>query len=466
MNRDTKWSILPAVAALGMLGLGIWERPAVAQLAPWQQPPGSQPAATTVQPDPTPGGPLPASAQPANFDSSGNPSFGGLENSPPPWATEDYERDGGPLGLGRGFLPNLAFDLAHDRIWVRSEFLAWWAKGFATPPLLTTSPAGTDASQAGVLGAPGTSVLFGGDNLQGGFHPGVRIEMGYWLSAAQNLGLEVSYLQLSRRTDYFNASGVSSPILARPFFNVETGLQDSQIVNFPGMQSGAFHSETSTQLQVAEVLARKNLNRQPGFEFDVLAGYRYQQLEDHLAVADTLSFSGTQAAFPAGSIVQQSDLFDARNVFQGGEIGASATFHFQRWTLDTLLKLAVGQTHTRVTIAGNTTTSIPGQATTTELGGLLALPSNIGAHDSDQFSVVPELGLTLGFDISAQLRGTIGYDLVYWNNVARPGDQIDLNIDPRQLPPAAITNATRPEFLLRTSDYWAQGLNLGLDFRF
>ena len=67
-------------------------------------------------------------------------------------------------------------------------------------------------------------------------------------------------------------------------------------------------------------------------------------------------------------------------------------------------------------------------------------------YDSNQFSVVPELGLTLGYDFSPQLRATIGYDLVYWNTVARPGDQIDLNIDPRQFPPPAITGATRPEF--------------------
>ena len=52
-----------------------------------------------------------------------------------------------------------------------------------------------------------------------------------------------------------------------------------------------------------------------------MGGYRYQQLEDHLAVDDSLTFSGTQSAFPAGSIVEQSDRFDTRNVFQGGEVG-------------------------------------------------------------------------------------------------------------------------------------------------
>ena len=305
-------------------------------------------------------------------------------------------------------------------------------------------------------------MLFGGKDLSGGFHPGERIAFGAWLNASQTLGVEASYLQINRQTEFFNTSGVSTPILARPFFNSETGQQDSQIINFPGQQSGTFSSASSSDLQVAEVLFRKNLNHQPGFAFDLVAGYRYQQLEDHLAVDDTLTFSGTQSSFPAGSIVQQSDRFDTRNVFQGGEIGMSTTLHRQCWSIDTLLKIAVGQTHSRVTIEGATATTIPGQTATLLPGGLLALPSNIGVHDSDQFSVVPELGVTLGFDLSPQLRATIGYDLVYWTAVARPGDQIDLNIDPRQFPPAAITGATRPEFILHTSDYWAQGLNLGL----
>ncbi len=466
MIRDTKWSIFPTVAALGMLGLGFGVSPAAAQLAPWQQPPGSQPTLATGEPGQAPDDPLHSTPRAGSLGASGTPSLDIPENSPAPWAREDYEKDGGPLGLGRGYLPNLACDLVQDRFWARSEFLAWWTKGFATPPLLTNSPAGTDASQAGVLGAAGTGVLLGGNDLEGGFHPGVRLELGAWLNACQNLGIEASYLQLSRKTDYFSTNGVSQPILARPFFNVETGQQDSQIINYPGLQSGSFYSTSSTELQAAEFLVRKNLNHQPDFDINVMAGYRYQQLEDHLGISDSLAFSGTQSAYPAGSVVQQADLFDTRNVFQGGEVGASTTLRYQRWTIDTVLKFAVGQTHTRVTIAGITTTSIPGQATTSAPGGLLALPSNIGAYGSDQFSVVPELGVNLGYDISTQLRATIGYDFLYWNNVARPGDQIDVNIDPRQLPPAAVTNATRPEFLLHTSDYWAQGLNLGLDFHF
>jgi len=462
MIPDANRSIRRTVALLGIIGLGFWTSPAAAQFAPWQQPPGAD---RTSPPD------LPNAADQKFLAEEGaaaeRPAADSdvPENSSAYWTREDYEQDGGPLGFGRGRVSDVGCDLVHDRFWVRSEFLAWWTKGFATPPLLTTGPE-SSSSSSGVLGAPGTSVLLGGKDFEGGFHPGVRIALGAWLNAPQTLGLEGSYFQLSRQTTFFNISGTSVPVLARPFFNSETGQQDSQLVNFPGQQSGSFSSQSSTSLQVAEILVRKNLNLQPGLAIDLVGGYRYQQLEDHLGVDDTLTFSGTGAAFPAGSIVQQSDRFDTRNVFQGGEVGISAALHRQGWSIDALLKIGIGQTNSRVTIDGSTTTAIPGQATTQLPGGFLALPGNLGVYDSSRLSVVPELGITLGFDLSAQLRATLGYDLVYWTAVARPGDQIDLNIDPRQFPPPAITSATRPEFILHTSDYWAQGLNLGLDFRF
>ena len=76
-----------------------------------------------------------------------------------------------------------------------------------------------------------------------------------------------------------------------------------------------------------------------------------------------------------------------------------------------MLKIGIGQTHSHVDIEGATSETLPEQGTTFLPGGLLALPSNIGVHDSNQFSVVPELGLTLGYDLAPQLRATIGYDV-------------------------------------------------------
>ena len=90
----------------------------------------------------------------------------------------------------------------------------------------------------------------------------------------------------------------------------------------------------------------------------------------------------------------------------------------------------------------------------------------MGTHESQQFSMMPEIGCTLGYDLTSRLKATVGYSLLYWSNVARPGDQIDLNLDPGQFPPPTTTTGVKPQFDLHTSDFWAQGVNLGLDFRF
>ena len=55
-----------------------------------------------------------------------------------------------------------------DRFWVGMDYLAWSVKGDRLPPLVTTSPAGTPLAQAGVLGPPGTTVLFGDSSVNGG----------------------------------------------------------------------------------------------------------------------------------------------------------------------------------------------------------------------------------------------------------------------------------------------------------
>src|SRR5882757_945505 len=47
------------------------------------------------------------------------------------------------------------------QFWAEMEYLAWSVKGDRLPPLVTTSPAGTPQAQAGILGPPSTTVLFG-----------------------------------------------------------------------------------------------------------------------------------------------------------------------------------------------------------------------------------------------------------------------------------------------------------------
>ena len=62
---------------------------------------------------------------------------------------------------------------------------------------------------------------------------------------------------------------------------------------------------------------------------------------------------------------------------------------------------------------------------TTFAGGLLAQSTNIGHYSQDNFAVVPELDLNLGFQFTRHTRVVVGYDCLYWSKVARAGEQID-----------------------------------------
>ncbi|MGO9114381.1 MAG: BBP7 family outer membrane beta-barrel protein [Thermoguttaceae bacterium] len=351
-----------------------------------------------------------------------------------------------------------------NRLWFRGESLLWWVRGGQTPPLLTTSPGSTPQSQAGVLGQPNTAILFGDEELNTGLHAGGRMTFGLWLDRCEESGLEFSYFILGANTQSYSNTSMGNPILARPFFNVATGAEDSNLIAYPNSLSGTFNATSTENYQGAEALWRRAIVHGCDGRIDILAGYRFQRLTDGLEIADSATSSGTASTAPAGTTFNVSDTFHTRNDFNGADLGFATQWRRNRWSLDTTLKLGIGQTHTQVLINGWTTV-IANNTTAGYSGGQLALPSNMGTHDSNQFSVMPEIGFTLGYDLTPRLKATVGYTLLYWSDVARPGDQIDLNLDPAQFPPPTATG-TKPAFALHTSDVWAQGLNLGLDYRF
>jgi hypothetical protein len=59
----------------------------------------------------------------------------------------------------------------------------------------------------------------------------------------------------------------------------------------------------------------------------------------------------------------------------------------------------------------------------------------------------------------------VGYNLIYWTNVARAGNMIDTQVNPAQLPPST-TSAGPPYRQYTTTDFWAQGITLGLELKY
>ena len=97
--------------------------------------------------------------------------------------------------------------------------------------------------------------------------------------------------------------------------------------------------------------------------------------------------------------------------------------------------------------------------------GLLAQPSNSGSFQRNRFAVAPDLGANIGYQVTDHLRAFVGYDFLYLSEVVRAGDQVDLRVNPNQLRGVAGGPAL-PAFNFHGSDYWAQGVSFGLEFKY
>lgn len=358
------------------------------------------------------------------------------------------------------------------RPWVRAEYLLWWIDGYHAPPLATTSPIGTDRNLAGELGQPTTDILFGGETLSNDASSGGRIRFGLWLDDASACGVEASYLGLGRNRSTFQAGSPLPGILARPFDNFEPGLEgaDAELVAYPGQFDGSLQIRNETELQGVEVLYRQALRRSCRLQLDWLAGWRFNRLDEDLLISDFRRSIADDSGLRLGTTVQEYDHFATSNHFHGGELGLVAQWRCCRWSWEASGKLALGNNRTEVAIDGSTTVTVPIPGAPPDVAvtpaGLLAQSTNSGLHTKDVFAVVPELGVTVGYQLSARLRATFGYTFLYWSQVARPGDQIDLDVNPSQLTSNGLVGAPRPQFQWIGSDMWAQGMNFGLDYRF
>jgi len=380
-----------------------------------------------------------------------------------PWVSEGLGCPGDPCCLP------WAYDFAsllHDRVWFHGEYLMWWTRSANLPALATTSPPNTQQAQAGVLGQAGTTILFGGDAVNPGIQSGARFTLGTWLFPDQETGIEVTYLFLGNAAVKFNATDQNAPILAQPFFNTQTGKQDSSLVAFPGSQTGSLNIGLDTALNSTDLLLRRALVRERGYRMDYLLGYRYARLAEGLTVDASSTFTNPAGVIPVGTVLSATDSFAAANQFNGGELGIATRTQRGRLSLDLLAKVALGDTRSRVTINGETVTTAPQASPVVSPGGFLALPTNIGHYQQDRFSVIPELRATIEYQLTDRLKATFGYTFMYWSQVARPGDQVNLNLNPSQFPPGQLTGSPSPQFKFVATDFWAQGLSFGLDWRF
>lgn len=163
---------------------------------------------------------------------------------------------------------------------------------------------------------------------------------------------------------------------------------------------------------------------------------------------------------------------------------------FGNFTADLNAKVALGVTHQQVTIGGSSTATAVVNPTTlvvsnnlTTPGGVFAQQFNSGTFSQDQFTIVPEIGVNLKYAVTSWLQFQLGYSVLYWSNVARPGSQIDTTLNSKLIPTGALLPTTtsptspvgsfvpgqeqgRPYFFFRDTAFWAHGVNFGMELRY
>jgi hypothetical protein len=369
------------------------------------------------------------------------------------------------------------------RIYGQAEYLLWWTKGYHLPPLITTAPATVPEDVRGTLGVDGTAVLFGDSNTGTGPRSGGRFTAGWFLDPCGTCAVEGGYFFLGRKNNNFLIDSSQFPVLARPFFNVNIGAPDRELTASPGTSPGDFFKlrgsiavNNFTDLEGAELDVRRCLCSGCDWRVGVLAGFRYLHLHEGLGIAETVTSAKAVPGFPIfdpGNQIVVSDNFRTRNRFYGGQLGVDGEIGRGRWSVTGRFQLGLGVTHESVDIAGSqVVTTLAGQRTVFN-GGLLALPSNSGLSSQNRFSVVPQVGVKLGYNFTDNLRLFVGYDFLYWTNVIRPGDQVDLALNVTQIPNfgnnpafAPPSNIVRPIVPFHTTDFWAQGINVGFELRY
>ncbi len=196
---------------------------------------------------------------------------------------------------------------------------------------------------------------------------------------------------------------------------------------------------------------------------DLLVGGRYMQVDESLVINDRSDLG------PVRGTNTVLDVARTRNCYYGTQVGFSSLFlNSKGWSLEVQTKFGIGSVRQEVQIFGqNTFGDLPVENT-----GLYAGSFNSGRFARNQFAAAGEFGLNAGYNITANCRLTLGYNIVWLSSVVRPSQAFDGTVNDSPIrfvaePPSDADNR-RPNFDFgrSTSDFWVQGLNLGLSLSY
>ncbi len=360
---------------------------------------------------------------------------------------------------------------------VGAEYLLW-----IFPKRHDTALIATDGS---VNGVAGNSLARAGDGrLDRRVWSGGQVTFGYWIAEPNHyaplmdiktFGVESRFFVIGERS--VTARNDSSPVIVRPFFDLNRRIDNAVVVAAPGLATGSIAATAKLNMWGSEANVWKSINTSgpyPTCGLGVMAGFRYLELNPEIEINRVSVFGSNLAQFPAfltlaGSRIQETERFSIRNQFYGGQFGATSRLFLDGFFVDTTLKLALGSNNQQLTIEGNQIRTLPNGSTVVSRGALLALPSNSGSFSKVKFSQVPELDTSINWPVLSSLTFRFDFTAMYWSKVLRAREQIDTNIDVTQIPnfPGAAgvpsSGLQQPGVTFTQSDLWVLGVGVGVE---
>jgi len=230
-----------------------------------------------------------------------------------------------------------------------------------------------------------------------------------------------------------------------------------------GILAGKVAISNSLKLWGTDATVVFDLYRSSQLQLSGLGGFRYLNLSESFDLTDTLVGLSGPFVGQSGTV---GDHFGTTNQFFGPALGLRAGASWGPVSVSTTGRIAIGPSHDVLNVNGafqavNFTASSGAQ-------GVFAQPANSGSHASNVFAVVPEVQVKLGYDLTPNVRLTVGYDFIYYSNVVRPGDQINRNVPKGQIfeQGGSSVSASSPSPLFNRTGFFAQGIGAGVAVRF
>lgn len=351
------------------------------------------------------------------------------------------------------------------RLWAEVDYLLWWMKPVCEPPATVTVGSPTDA-KPGAIGQPGTIRVMGGTRYEFPVASGVRPTVGIWFDDDRACGVFASGIILP--TVHNTRTFATTPAGPNAYLPYETPTGSKEAIPFaiPGLINGSSSETGSSGLWGAEInaISQWRLVSQSIWQGRVgaMLGARYMQLDDgvHLQNTQTLLVAPFSTASSENRV-------ETKNQFRGPQFGFLLAAECGRCELEFTQKLAIGSTRMEGIFTGGPLVSgsqlVPG----TLPGPLVVLPSNVGTITSERVTLLPELNAKLRVRLRDHVRLTLGYNFIYWNRIFCPGDLMNKQVNLTQLPEfGPLTGTAEPSRFFARTDYFAQGLELGLQVEY